>query len=203
MAKKLELWLEAKPYVITQRHGIFNPAYVQFGFNQHNGTDYRLGADRSLYGNVPDAGLKVLEVNYQPNGGGHYILTRTVDEWEVLGATCHVEFTFMHLEQPLVKAGDTILLGQKFAVADNTGFSTGPHTHRRARRIKLSSTNPDIYSMVDMTPNNNYSFDDQPLYNGFYAVDYKTVLSLHFQIIQILTAFLSKYQKKVGQDNIT
>jgi murein DD-endopeptidase MepM/ murein hydrolase activator NlpD len=172
-----------KPSVITQGWGVKNPAYLQFGFGLHNGVDYALGTDKLI--RAPFAGTIVraaTQVNgeWQPNGGGVFISLLSAEPYLfddnktcfVLADFLHCE-TLMQLDEVKVKTGDVL------AKADNTGFSTGPHTHIQLRRVNviLDVTASYIvngqhvhFEWVD-TNDANDSFDPTPYYTNTYVAD--------------------------------
>lgn len=130
---KLSLTEPTKPFVITQEWGVRNSAYDQFGFTHHNGVDFRLGKDAKLF--APHEG-EVSHVGWQPRGAGLYLCVRSREAYDFPDGKFHVESTFMHLATTSVQVGQTVERGDPLAVADNTGFSTGPHTHWRLQRMK-------------------------------------------------------------------
>ncbi|HXI98625.1 MAG TPA: M23 family metallopeptidase [Gemmatimonadaceae bacterium] len=180
---RFEFPYPVKPWLQTQAWGVLNPAYQQFGFSRHNGNDVALGADKLIRAPFPgtinyvatkDNGL------WQPNGGGVFVSLLSKDEYHFDdGVIAYVMADFLHLEQPLVALGDEALLGTVLAIADNTGFSTGPHTHIQLRRVqKGTSDSPrftrpgedDGYVLVDHNDANN-SFNPTPYFTNTYAVD--------------------------------
>lgn len=158
--KRFELWHPAVPYVITQGFGIYNPAYKQFGFTRHNGIDCLIGKDKKLYAPCE---LSISFIGNQPEGAGIHIFAATREPFLFDdGKVAYVEITFMHLETVLVNVGDLVSAGDVLAVPDNTGFSTGPHTHIRCRRIDIDGRHLDINDVND-------SFDHAPYFNGIEA----------------------------------
>src|SRR3990167_5835535 len=139
---KLELFFPAKPYNVTQAFGIYNPAYLQFGFELHNGADFTIEPDGLVHamcdGEVTETGFN--------SGAGNFVRYKT-EPMEAEGRTGVVEFMYMHGKEILVKKGDKVLCGDSLMIADNTGFSTGPHTHISAyfigsNGLKISINNP-------------------------------------------------------------
>ena len=122
----LRLRLPAIPFVITQDWGVPNPAYLRFGFSRHNGVDIRLGKDAKLFS--PHEGT-ICTVGWQPHGAGLYIQIRSDQEYDFPERKLRVMTTLMHLSTVNVSVGDKVKPGDLVAIADNTGFSTGPHTH--------------------------------------------------------------------------
>lgn len=90
--------------------------YKKFGFLGHNGIDYATPSGTPIL--APHNG-KVIESAFDANGYGYYIKIENDKEGSVLA----------HNKEILVKVGDTVEEGQKIAISDNTGNSTGPHLH--------------------------------------------------------------------------
>lgn len=156
--KKLELWYPAKPFVINQMWGILNPIYKQFGFERHNGIDIRLGKDKKLRAPIK---MKIIKQDIYPYGGGFQVTAVTTEKWVVPhldDKEYHILFVFMHNRAFLHGIGDVLEVGDEVAAPDNTGFSTGAHTHIGAYRIEGRE-------FVDKNDANN-SFDFFPYLKG-------------------------------------
>lgn len=185
MSSRFTFPYPVKPWVQTQAWGVQNPAYARFGFTRHNGNDVALGADKLI--RAPFAGT----LNYvatkenglwQPNGGGVFVSLLSKDQYLFDdGVIAYVMADFLHLEQPLCSLGDEVLLGTVLAITDNTGFSTGPHTHIQLRRVqkgqgladspRFSRPGEDVgYVLVDHNEANN-TFDPTPYFTKTYALD--------------------------------
>lgn len=177
---KLELFFPAKPYQITQAFGIANPSYLQFGFSKHNGIDFAVDADgivRAMCDGV------VYETGYN-SGAGNFVRYKT-ETVEAEGRTGIVGFMYMHAKEVLVKKGQVIKAGDALIVADNTGFSTGPHTHISAYFINSLDQRVPIGE-----PETDYCFDFSKYYNKYFADDAQTVFGVLFKIKQLLTDYL-------------
>lgn len=162
----MKLYYLAKPYKVNQVWGVSRPEiYKQFGFTKHNGEDIALGNDKCVYSPIAATVYRKL---WQPNGGGVVLSLLTDTTKFPDGKECKVLIDLMHLEKILVEEGNKVEIGQKLAVADNTGFSTGSHTHIQMRRVK------DINGyLIDVDKNEaNNSFDHAIYYSGIYAQDY-------------------------------
>lgn len=185
---KCELWYPAKPFRLTQGWGIYNPAYEQFGFSRHNGIDFALGADKTLYS--PCAG-KVVRTGNQPTGGGIFLGIMT-DQMQFPDGSYRVLIDLLHCDRLLVEEGDMVQIGTPLAIADSTGFSTGPHTHMQPRRVLY--WNGEIGDRLAWTPADkndaNNSFDPLPYFNGFYAKDHGIVLSTYSKLSGALRAYI-------------
>ncbi len=103
-------------YRITQKFGENPAAYAKFGLKGHNGIDIGCPTGTSLV--APISG-KVLEATNDPTGYGLYVKIENAQGGCLLG----------HCLQILVSVGDQVSQGQKVAISDNTGNSTGSHTH--------------------------------------------------------------------------
>lgn len=192
----LEIDYPIKPYRSNQPWGVRNPSYDQFGYGYHNGDDYALLDDKgnavseknvfwnlNVEGEVVRLGTKE-NGGWQPNGGGIYFGVLAKEERGFKdGQSCYVLLDLLHAKKILVKEGDVVKRGQLVMIADNTGFSTGPHCHGQYRRERLVPAPPgtkdsyrfrgdQILEDVDKNDMNN-SFDPLPYYTGKYAEDYK------------------------------
>lgn len=181
---KLEFYYPAKPYNITQAWGISNPSYEQFGFSRHNGEDFQIGKDNRthcpLKAKVEDVGCNA--------GAGNYIRLVSTSTYDVLGETCYIGMMFMHHEQVLAKKGDTLEVGDIMGIPDNTGFSTGPHTHGSYYRLSKPWNSPENRLDTDTTVNN--TFDPRLFWTGFAAQDYK--------IVSTIQALIRLYKQLLG-----
>lgn len=72
---------------------------------------------------VAPRAARVKAVGYQRGGAGHYVVLDSLDEDR--------DYVFMHLVTGsiMVKQGDTIRTGRRFAAVGSTGGSSGPHLH--------------------------------------------------------------------------
>jgi len=177
---KLELFYPAKPYKITQAFGINNPSYLQFGFSQHNGIDFLIDADGMA--NAMCDGV-VYEVGFNA-GAGTYVRYKTNVPVEVEGRTAHVAFMYMHAEKALVKVGQQVTPMTPLIIADNTGFSTGPHTHISAYLIDSKN------AKMALDPKSDHCFDFAKYYNGYHAVDSEKVMTILYGIVDLLKTWL-------------
>lgn len=162
MAPKLELFYPAQPFIVTQKWGVKNDAYIRFGFTHHNGIDFTVDTDGFVKAMCNG---RVVSVGDNPTGAGRYVVYRTPLVF-CEGVECYVEFYYMHAEKILVKVGDEVEVGTTLMIADNTGFSTGPHTHISAYRISKEG------GRIDMDMATNRTFDFSKYFIGKYADDY-------------------------------
>src|SRR3990167_822586 len=190
---RLELWFPAKPYRVTQAWGIYNPSYLQFGFSRHNGEDFRLGDDKKLYTPLK---CKVTWVG-ENSGSGKFVEFISTDMWEVLGTECYVGGCFMHMEKQTCVRGQLLEVGDEIGIADNTGFSTGPHTHLSLYRLKTPLKS--FENRLDNESDTNYTFDSHPYWNGYYAQDFKLVIanlnqqkSILARVVELLKWIMTK-----------
>jgi murein DD-endopeptidase MepM/ murein hydrolase activator NlpD len=178
---KLELFFPAKPYVITQAFGISNPSYLQFGFSKHNGIDFKVDTDgivRAMCDGV------VYETGFN-EGAGNFVKYRTKSV-EAEGKIGSVAFMYMHGKQLLVAPSQELKAGDAIMVADNTGFSTGPHTHISAYFVN------ELNEKLPGNPDTNHCFDFSKYYNGYHADDAQKVIGILSSIIRLITNFLKK-----------
>lgn len=194
MNNPFKLYWPAKPFVLNQGWGILNPIYNQFGFSRHNGIDIALGADSKLY--APCNG-QVVRVGYQANGGGNYFGMMTdVYDWQ--DGQYRVLLDFLHCESISVPEGQILKTGDLMAVADNTGLTTGPHTHIQPRRVKFWNQQYGdalIWTNEDMNDANN-SFDPMPYFGQYYAVDIPKLYLIQIALVEALQKLLTLIKPK-------
>lgn|SRR3990167_1711386 len=182
---KLSLYYPTKPFVITQGWGIYNPAYLQFGFSKHNGVDFIPYVGAITFPLYAPVKIQVTEVGTQP-GAGNFVRFVTTDKWEVEGINCYVGGMFMHMKRQAVEEGQICEAGDLLGEADNTGFSTGPHTHFSPYRL-----GDDKFTRLDTDKETNYTFNPQPYWNGKFAVDIQiNLLKTLIALLQKLLTFL-------------
>jgi murein DD-endopeptidase MepM/ murein hydrolase activator NlpD len=189
-----KIYWPAKPFVLNQGWGIYNPIYQQFGFSRHNGIDIALGTDKKLY--APCDG-QIVRIGSQPTGGGNYFGMMT-GPWDFADGSYRVLLDFLHCESISVQEGQMLKVGDFMAIADNTGFSNGPHTHIQPRRVKFWNgqfgTNL-AWTTEDVNDANN-SFDPLPYFGNFYAVDIPHITQLQIALVGALQKLLALLQKK-------
>lgn len=155
-----------KPYKITQAWGNFNGDYAAHfndpAFTQHNGVDANVGRTGDITYQTqfpiwcPVEGFRVESVTWDPNGGGNQISMVSLKPIPMGDRTCYARLFLCHAKKILVKVGDVPLLGELIMIGNNTGYSTGPHTHMGLYRIDAAgnkldsnhatgSTNPATY----------------------------------------------------------
>lgn len=180
----LKIFYPFKPFTITQRWGNPNGQYAShFGdstFKLHNGIDavgkrtidYKTGLTKAEYPvYCPVDNFYVAKVDYEPNGGGHEVLLASNDPLEVFEKTCYIRIFLCHAKKILVKAGDQLKLGELIMIADNTGFSTGLHTHIGVYRTDVFGNKLDTNEATG-------SFDPSLFFNDQYAIDHATLPTL-------------------------
>lgn len=154
------------PVRINQEWGRKDSFYEQFGFKQHNGADYALGEKGELRCPVP---CEVTKIGWQPNGAGHYICLLTLSQYDFEdGKSAFAELTYMHLDHTIASVGQKLAPGELFAIGDNTGASTGSHTHLAPKRVKKYSGG---YRTIDVNDANN-TFDPEKHRDGTFAKDF-------------------------------
>lgn len=194
---KLSLNYPVTTFKVNQEFGIYRPeVYSQFGFNRHNGIDIALGSDSMIY--APLDG-QIIRIGNQPKGGGIFFgflsdRTFTFDD----GISSQVLIDFLHLDHIIGKITIAYKAGDLLAKADNTGFSTGSHTHMQFRRVRYDGK---VVTTIDVNDANN-SFDPKPYWNGTYPNSVQTTqpvavsaLPVHFVAFQ---KALNDFQVKEG-----
>ncbi len=182
---KLSLYYPARPYIVTQGFGILNPSYEQFGFSKHNGIDIAIDEDgvvRAMCDGV------VIDVGFN-SGAGNYVKYRTNDPIEAEGRIGYVQFMYMHADHQLVSIGQKIEAGTALIVADNTGFSTGPHTHISAYFVNEAGIKEPVGD-----PASDYCFDHSKYFNGSFSDD--LVVAIQLELIAALKQLIALFKKK-------
>ena len=178
---KLSLYYPVKPHKINRPWGFLSLAeYQRFGFSRHNGIDIALVNGQPIF--VP-LEADVLKIGNEPNGGGISvsILSSQENTFED-GKESYVFLDFLHCQEIKVSVGDHVLPGQLLALGDNTGITTGSHTHMQPRREQVVLAPPgatrvfkikgEDKCLVDFDSNDaNNTFDPEPYFNGKYAAD--------------------------------
>lgn len=162
--EQLQLYYPVRPFVVNQKWGVYRPeVYKQFHFTNHNGIDLALVNGQKIFTPVVSV---VVRTGWEPKGAGNYMVLRSVSDFIFPdGIVAHVEITFMHMQEIYVVGGQGMFVGEVLGLGDNTGYSTGSHTHMRCRRIKLQGA---VWVVVDKNDAQN-SFDQQPFWNKIYA----------------------------------
>lgn len=188
---RLQLHFPAKPYKLNQPWGVYNPeVYSRFGFTSHNGVDIALGYDKTV--RAPFEGT-VIRIGNQPNGGGIFVGLLS-EEYEFADTNARVLADFLHMQSLSVTEGQKVKVGDVLGIADNTGFSTGPHTHIQFRRVNWDGTTA---TTIDKNDANN-SFDPTPFWNGMYAQDVN-VDSLLTYYVSLLTHYRDLLKQAVSK----
>ena len=84
----------------------------------HSGIDLAVGSGTKIGAAAPG---KVLDVGFEKNGLGNYVVIDHGNGWVT-------KYGHM-LEKPMVKKGDQVDAGQQIGKVGSTGNSTGPHLH--------------------------------------------------------------------------
>jgi len=187
---KLEIYYPFKPFITTQRWGNPNPTYAnQFNnpaFKLHNGVDANTGrldwqgkvkTDYLVYCPVRD--FVVDYVGNQPNGGGKEVGFRSKTPLKMFDKECYAWLIMCHAKKILVPAGYEPKLGELIMIADNTGFSTGLHTHIGLYRLDAHGNKVDQNEAVG-------SFDPTLFFTNKYAVDEATTNTLIISVLRYL-----------------
>lgn len=171
---KLQIYFPFKPFFITQRWNNPNPAYEQAGFKfkNHNGVDaVQNSIGPALTGwpvYCPVEGFFVNQVDYMPQGGGNEVRLISKEPVEMGDRKdLHAYIILCHAEKVLVKVGDSPKLGELLMIADNTGFSTGPHTHFGLYRINWDGKHIEFNDVNDA----NGSSNPANFFTNEYAID--------------------------------
>lgn len=221
---KPTLYEEIKPRRINQPWGRYDPVYKQFfDGSYHNGTDHAPGERKEVRAPFPGVVVRCgtkQNGQWQPNGGGVYVsvLSRYAYDFPAWSEVCsdglvvnfragtyYILADYLHMESVKVSLGQEVEIGDLLGIADNTGFSTGIHTHIQGRREHKNFSEPpegvsryrilgEDFWLGDVDKNGaNNSFPMERFYVG-YAADYKIsfltkkIQELQLKVIEILKA---------------
>lgn len=187
MENTLKIYWPFKPYVITQVWGNPNSAYSkQFNdstFTLHNGIDANIGA-RNWDGSTvseypvycPVKGFTVKTVDYAPQGGGNELWLISDNKLQIGDKLAYAWIPLCHAKKIFVKSGDKPSLGELIMIADNTGFSTGVHTHMGLYRVDI---NPNTNGIIELDQNNaTNSYNPSAFFTSKYAIDQASLPTL-------------------------
>lgn len=173
-----KLYFPFKPYLITQHWGNPNPTYRAAGmhFDLHNGVDAVTGK-YDWEGKIiteflvwcPVGNFVVSKIAYYPDGGGNQIELTSKTAVIVGGVECYLRLIMCHAKKILVSEGYEPKLGELLMIADNTGFSTGLHTHLGVYRFHKNAYGNEFFDIDKNDANGSYS--PELLYTGMYSVD--------------------------------
>lgn len=195
MPSDFSIYRPFKPFYVTQKWGNPNADYATHfndpNFKLHNGIDATTG-ELNWDGTVkteypvysPVGGFRVSSIGYYPNGGGKQLELMSKEKIQIFDQSCYVLLIMCHAKDILVKVGDEPALGELVMIADNTGFSTGLHTHLGMYRLN------DQFNKID-TNEATGSFDPGLFLSPEYAVDKATLPTL-------IKSNLRYYQYKLG-----
>jgi murein DD-endopeptidase MepM/ murein hydrolase activator NlpD len=175
----LKIYYPHKPYFVTQRWGVPNPNYAQHfndpSFRRHNGIDAstiavgEYGKQWPIY--CPVAGFRVESVTWEPNGGGNQLSLLSKEPMDIFGTKCWVRLFICHGHKILVSKGYEPALGELLMIANNTGFSTGPHTHFGMYRVDKRGRKIDTNEATG-------SFDPSLFFADEFAIDKASLATL-------------------------
>ena len=115
-------------FPVTQYFGEHPEWYQKFGIRAHNGWDIGCPTGTTLVSPITGT---VTEIAEDPTGYGLYVKIESDSEGTLLA----------HNQQILVQLGQHIDEGQSVALSNNTGNSTGPHSHWGYFRTPRDRTN--------------------------------------------------------------
>lgn len=130
--------------VITQAFGANPTIYRRWGFPGHEGVDIRAPTNANVYACAEGT---VFEV-HDGSGGhpcGRHIRIQHRDGYQTV---------YAHLKTPLVAENHLVRLGERIALADSTGDSTGSHLHLTLKKQGATELGLTKYpkDVVDPTP---------------------------------------------------
>lgn len=178
-APVIQIYYPFKPFTISQHWGNPNPAYsAQFGdpnFKRHNGVDATTYGG-TAYGQTwwvscPVEGFYVESITWEANGGGNQMSLVSKKKVRIWDKDCYARIYLCHAKKILVKEGYEPALGELIMMADNTGFSTGPHTHLGLYRLN------DDFTKMDNNDSTG-SFNPELYFTRTFAIDEATMPTL-------------------------
>ena len=108
-------------------------------------------------------------MDYAPQGGGNELWLLSDNKLTMFEKEAYAWMPFCHAKTIFVKPGDKLKLGQLMMIADNTGFSTGLHTHMGLYRVDI---NPNTNGIIKLDQNDaEGSFDPALFFTMQYAID--------------------------------
>lgn len=163
-----------KPFIVTQQWGNPSDAYsTQFNdpnFTRHNGVDANVGRSGDIAYQTtfpvycPVENFRVESVTWDPKGGGNQLTLFSMDPVIIGGKQCYARIFLCHGKKILVKENDVVQRGQLLMIGDNTGFSTGPHTHIGLYRTDASGNKLDKNGATG-------SYNPALCFSGEFAID--------------------------------
>ncbi|QMV28498.1 putative endopeptidase [Arthronema virus TR020] len=129
--------------------------------HKHAGVDYAADEGTPIIAHIP---MKVVKIEYNDGGYGHYVTTQGADG---------KFYRYAHLPaRPRLNVGQNIDAGQAFAVVGNSGFSTGAHLHFEVlnrNTYGTTDTLDPIEYMKRFTPNSSPQLPRGQNYSQFYG----------------------------------
>ncbi len=189
-----------KPLRINQPFGNPDPKYTGMGLKGHNGIDFGALHGDPIY--AAHDGIALYEID---NSGGHGVVLRSTVPENIDGVMTQYKSIYWHMcdpikepqyESPIFKAPNKVVqAGDLLGYADNTGLSTGDHLHFGLKPIALNEDNGTWFNAAQA---NGYfgAIDPQPYFNGFYAEDAQTRITLLRAIVETLKNLISFFSVK-------
>lgn len=208
---KLLLSYPLTPHVLNQGWGVNGAYYQANGINikGHNGLDLRAYHGQPVY--AAHDGIAFWETDDRQ---GHGVVLISDKKYDYKGGLSFYKTIYWHFCEPsatypnLIKDGQTVKRGQQVGWADNSGLSSGDHTHFGLKPIKdgrppTSGDAPDINIgwWVNQEPDNGYggAIDPTPFFDGSYAHTAPTTATpVQQAIIDILTKLIALYKQQLG-----
>lgn len=186
---KLSLWYPVKPLQINQKFGTRGDWYRRNGINVegHNGWDFNATHGQKVY--AAHDGVVLYAGTDSKEGFG--VTIRTDKKYEYKGGEAYFKTIYWHLIPMVpVKVGQRVKAGDLIGYADNTGFSTGDHLHFGLKPLEKRG----VSNWVNIEADNGYfgSIDPEPYFNGYFAPDKLTVISLFKKMIELLQAKIDR-----------
>lgn len=185
--KPLELFYPVpKPLRVNQLFGEnATPIYAQFGMKGHNGIDFGVIEGTFIRaahdGTVTFAG--------EDGASGYTIVLRTHDQRAYKGSGAFFKTIYCHLRKDglLVRAGQSVRVGDIIALSGNTGASTGPHLHFG---LKPEQPGEAPWQFSNIEGDNGYrgAIDPLPYFQGMYAEEYASIRAQLHQISLTIAA---------------
>ena len=137
-----------KPFLgdfpISQKYGENPAVYAKFSLAGHEGVDWACPNGTPIL--ASDNGT-IVRRDFSAKDYGNFVVV-----WH---KQANLATWYCHLQEAMVKVGDTVATGQQIGISDNTGNTTGPHLH-----FNICKTDANGYRI---DKNNGYQGFENPL----------------------------------------
>ena len=195
--EKLELFYPIRPFIVNQAFGACRPDvcdfYKKIGLDGHNGID--CFALRGQYVRAAHDGLVTFAG--EDGSAGYGVVIRTHDKrLDSDGNATYFKTIYWHLQSDgvLVRAGQSVKVGDPIGLADSTGFSTGDHLHFGLKPVYPGE---EDWAWYNREQDNGYRGAINPAgyFNGVYAEFAQGLISKFQLLITLLQRMVESLRK--------